>query len=402
MLWFVGDYASFDPRSQQVTQALARLLHDGRGRLRDPLRRRAQRRQRRPPRRRGGAVRGARRAEHRDARAAASSTASSPPTRTRSTRCATSTRTLGGELAGRPPHELLLELLESGRLEPHAPARAPRHLPRPLLPRPLQRRLRRAAADPRAARLHARRDAAQPRQLVLLRRRRRPDLDPGRARQRAPVREPDPRGGRARRARLLRRRCPKDVTMYEDAIKTSGNAERIELRELTELVEEALVRGRRAGRCGDPGTNPEPPHENQPERYFGRLVCLRQRRERQRSLRAGVGRAVIAESFAPSPPGSPDPAARSRPAASRSCSADRRRGIELRRRVGLQEVVGQRARGHVRPVGRLPRHDLRNACQAAVGRAPKERFEPERLRPGSARMFIHYVAVSSSCPAARA
>jgi hypothetical protein len=29
------------------------------------------------------------------------------------------------------------------------------------------------------------------------------------------------------------------VTMYEDAIKTSGNAERIELRELTELIEEA-------------------------------------------------------------------------------------------------------------------------------------------------------------------
>src|SRR5579862_1273543 len=35
--------------------------------------------------------------------------------------------------------------------------------------------------------------------------------------------------------------CPKDVTMYEDAIKTSGNADRIELRELTELVEEAMV-----------------------------------------------------------------------------------------------------------------------------------------------------------------
>ena len=27
VLWFVGDYASFDPRSQQITQALARLLH---------------------------------------------------------------------------------------------------------------------------------------------------------------------------------------------------------------------------------------------------------------------------------------------------------------------------------------------------------------------------------------
>jgi Fe-S oxidoreductase len=34
--------------------------------------------------------------------------------------------------------------------------------------------------------------------------------------------------------------CPKDVTMYEDAIKTTGNGERIELRELTELLEEAL------------------------------------------------------------------------------------------------------------------------------------------------------------------
>jgi hypothetical protein len=35
--------------------------------------------------------------------------------------------------------------------------------------------------------------------------------------------------------------CPKDVTMFEDAIKTSGNAERLELRELTELMEEALL-----------------------------------------------------------------------------------------------------------------------------------------------------------------
>jgi len=35
--------------------------------------------------------------------------------------------------------------------------------------------------------------------------------------------------------------CPKDVTMYEDAIKTTGSSERIALRELTELVEEALV-----------------------------------------------------------------------------------------------------------------------------------------------------------------
>ena len=35
--------------------------------------------------------------------------------------------------------------------------------------------------------------------------------------------------------------CPKDVTMFEDAIKTSGNSERIRLRELTELLEEAVA-----------------------------------------------------------------------------------------------------------------------------------------------------------------
>jgi Fe-S oxidoreductase len=34
--------------------------------------------------------------------------------------------------------------------------------------------------------------------------------------------------------------CPKDVTVYEDAIKTSGNGERIAPRELTELIEEAV------------------------------------------------------------------------------------------------------------------------------------------------------------------
>ena len=34
--------------------------------------------------------------------------------------------------------------------------------------------------------------------------------------------------------------CPKDVTMYEDAVKTSGHEGEIEVRELTELVLESL------------------------------------------------------------------------------------------------------------------------------------------------------------------
>jgi hypothetical protein len=35
--------------------------------------------------------------------------------------------------------------------------------------------------------------------------------------------------------------CPKDVTMYDDAIKTTGSADRIVLAELSELVAEACL-----------------------------------------------------------------------------------------------------------------------------------------------------------------
>ena len=35
--------------------------------------------------------------------------------------------------------------------------------------------------------------------------------------------------------------CPKDVTMYEDAIKTTGSSQRLVLKELTELVFEACM-----------------------------------------------------------------------------------------------------------------------------------------------------------------
>ncbi len=36
--------------------------------------------------------------------------------------------------------------------------------------------------------------------------------------------------------------CPKDVTMYSDAAKTTGNDDRLAVRDITLLVEEALVR----------------------------------------------------------------------------------------------------------------------------------------------------------------
>ena len=34
--------------------------------------------------------------------------------------------------------------------------------------------------------------------------------------------------------------CPKDVTMYRDAVKTTGNEELIETKDIIELVSEAL------------------------------------------------------------------------------------------------------------------------------------------------------------------
>ena len=34
--------------------------------------------------------------------------------------------------------------------------------------------------------------------------------------------------------------CPKDVVMYTDAVKTSGNEGRIKVRDIAQLVEEAL------------------------------------------------------------------------------------------------------------------------------------------------------------------
>jgi len=34
--------------------------------------------------------------------------------------------------------------------------------------------------------------------------------------------------------------CPKDVTMYRDAVKTAGQESKIEVKDMIELVEEAL------------------------------------------------------------------------------------------------------------------------------------------------------------------
>ena len=83
---------------------------------------------------------------------------------------------LGAPWTARPVlhhSQLLARAVRRRRADDPAAARRTRHLPRPVHARPLQRRVRRAARGARADRLRAGRDAAQPRQLVLLRRRRR-------------------------------------------------------------------------------------------------------------------------------------------------------------------------------------------------------------------------------------
>ena len=101
--------------------------------------------------------------------------------------------------------ELLADLVEDGTI-PVKPW-ADGHLPRPLLPGPLQRGDRRSPEVAEWPRVHDRGDAPQPRQHLLLRRRRRPDLDGRLQPHRAPEREPHQGSGDGRR-RHLRRGLP--------------------------------------------------------------------------------------------------------------------------------------------------------------------------------------------------
>ena len=201
-VWFVGDFASFDERVQQrVADGRADPARRRRV-VRTALRRRAQRRQRRAPDRRGGPVRDAGRAQHGRACGEAQFEAifTTDPH---------SLNTLRNEYPqfglDKPVYhytELLAELVGQGRdLAAHAADRDPRHLPRPLLPGALQPDHRGAAQADRGDRRRARGDAAPRDEHVLLRRRRRADLDGRRRRRgRAAERAADPRGADARRA----------------------------------------------------------------------------------------------------------------------------------------------------------------------------------------------------------
>ena len=240
VLWFVGDYASFDPRSQQVSRALARLLHDAGvdfGILFD-----GERNSGNDVRRVGEEGLFEELAEQ---NIAALSGCDFQRIVTSDPHSLNTLRNEYPELGGRWPvtHHttLLVELIESGRLNVsgrlsyrvtyHDPCHLGRFAGEYDAPRRILELLGCTLVEMPRNRDNSFCCGAGGGRIWI------PDT-PGQER---------PSENRIREAvglsdvELFVVSCPKDVTMYEDAIKTSGNADRIQLRELTELVAEALV-----------------------------------------------------------------------------------------------------------------------------------------------------------------
>jgi Fe-S oxidoreductase/cytochrome b561 len=239
VLWFVGDYASYDPRSQRVSCSLARILraagvdfgilYDGECNSGNDVRRVGEE-----------GLFESLAEQNIEALAGCEFTriVTSDPHSLNTLR--NEYPALGGSWEVVHHTTLLLELLDSGRLEPAQPLsyrvtyHDPCHLGRMNgeyeAPRAILERLGCTLVEMPRNRDNSFCCGAGGGRIWI------PDT-PGQER---------PSENRIREAVSLPKveifvvSCPKDVTMYEDAIKTSGNAELLELRELTELIEEAL------------------------------------------------------------------------------------------------------------------------------------------------------------------
>jgi Fe-S oxidoreductase len=240
VLWFVGDYASFDPRSQEVSRALARIyqeagvdfgiLYDGERNAGNDVRRVGEE----------GLFEAL--AEHNVSVLEGCEfqrIVTSDPHSLNTLR--NEYRDLGGEWEVLHHSSFLLELLEQRRLE---------------VRQPLGRRI--TYHDPCYLGRHNG-GYDEPRrllellgcELVEMPRNRDNSFCCGAGGGRIWMKdEPGterPSENRIREAVALGEldyfvvSCPKDVAMYSDAIKTTGNAERLELREITELIETACL-----------------------------------------------------------------------------------------------------------------------------------------------------------------
>ena len=240
-LWFVGDYASFDPRNQRATQSLARLLHHAGvdfGILWD-----AERTGGCDVRRAGEEGLWASLAEENVETIAGCEFerifSSDPHTFHTLTN---EYPALGGSWAVLHHSQLLLELLESGHLQPakRLGYRVTYHDPCTL------GRYNGVYEQPRALLKAIGLD------LVEMPRNRDNSFCCGAGGGRIWMKELAKEGSRRPSEQRIDEAvglggidyfvvcCPKDVTMYEDAIKTSGHQGEIELRELSELVLESL------------------------------------------------------------------------------------------------------------------------------------------------------------------
>ena len=240
VLWFVGDYASFDPRSQQITQALARLLHtagvdfgilyDGERNSGNDVRRVGEE---------GLFESLAEQNIETISGCAFQRIVTSDPHSLNTLR--NEYPSLGGSWPVVHHTTLLAELIRAGRLEPrrrleyrvtyHDPCHLGRFNGEYDGPREILELLGCTLVEMGRNRDNSFCCGAGGGRIWI------PD-QPGQER---------PSENRIREAvglpdvELFVVACPKDVTMYEDAIKTSGHADQIQLREVTELIEEALV-----------------------------------------------------------------------------------------------------------------------------------------------------------------
>ena len=145
-------------------------------------------------------------------------------------------------LRGRAPHPAAGPPGRDGQAPPVQPVDGGRHLPRPVLPRPAQPGVqrRRASCSARAGADGVTEMPRNSRALVLLRRRRRADVDGGADRQADQRRAV--RGGARHRRRTVAVACPFCPTMLTDGVTAAGSGDEVEVVDVATVLLRATTK----------------------------------------------------------------------------------------------------------------------------------------------------------------